>query len=720
MTPPGAITRTVIVPPPNGGAYYGAFLGEDKRNKEAEIKQSTIKAEEQKCGEKLDIVINFWSVPTLRGQFPTRAAEEAYQTGSALFIKEMPGEWGNHSPRLLPKIIQQVKAKKGKYYDYYVAFAKGIVTWGVGTASGGSDKPIFLSLGHEMNFSKDASYSYSWAGVPAEYKEYFALVHDLILENGATNVTFVFNPNVGEELSTSYFPDGCKIGSCVDWVGFDKYQKVEWGSWKSSSQLFGSEVERYRSLGLPMMIAEYGRNRSDVQAGESEVTISGTIEHVTQPGNIDGLDAFLYFDIDKDDGDWRLSGNNLSDFRSGMTARKSFFSSGIVTKRIGVESHPLTPIPTIEAKRPLSPSVPLTIKGSSSQFGMQTAKQFVNKSVAKLKAASARTRKLRSDVKDCKRADKAGVGCPKPLEEYYFDLGENLASIWLNGRNIGVENKKVLLEALNDGKKLNNFWKALLAIIIFQDQDLAGVYLPKMGIKTKYVPESDVSKLDILQEIYDKYLKTDSADLKLKAEVLIEKALLLWGLGKKAEAVETVEGVRKIVDFLLDEKNTEEVKANIRIHNHMGADAIQSEYDKYVAKARVFSVKLTLLEVENMQNQKEIIESLEHAYQQVIIASAGLDGMETVETYKLGAEILLRLGYFRKDQGNIEEYNACMKEAGILLGKVIAWGKEYTAALKEKIPHPWMGMLSADAEFLRLKMPIPGEELYWPEEKSGE
>ena len=342
--------RTVIRPPRDDPktpeneadrAYYGAFVGDLNEDVDGDGKAGTvedvklqIKSNEDKTGEKLDYVLKFWSVIHAKS-FPSDAAEGAYQKGAALLIKDQPGgipsNWRDNSPQAvqLSAIIQQIKYKSGDYYDAYVKFARECMAWGVGTGENGADKPIFLSLGHEMNGNW-----YSWAGDPAAYKEYFQLVHDLLIENGATNITFLFNPNIyGVTDSLDYFP-GEKH---VDYIGLNGYQKKAWSNWKSAADLFANDIRKFadnsETKDIPLMIAEYGRDRDDIVGEETIATIEGTLKYVTQPGNTDGVTALTYFDKDTDY-KWELKDANFTDFKKGIDAQKWYFTGGIETEKV--------------------------------------------------------------------------------------------------------------------------------------------------------------------------------------------------------------------------------------------------------------------------------------------------------------------------------------------------------------------------------------------------
>lgn len=331
--------RTVIIPPANGGVYIGAHLGNNTGMKEVEDF-------EVKTGAHLNFVVSFWSIPPAGGR-PFVADENIFNDDKRiLFIKEQPGNWANNDRSkpekmiTLSDIVSQLDSKNGPYYEKYVDFAKWAKDFG---------HPLFLSLGHEMNGSW---YSWGTTGTtPEEYKKYFRLAHDLMLENGANNITFVYNPDLKPDTEQKdydkYFPGA----GYVDWVGLDVYQgrnhniakgQGDVGKWKNADTLFESGVKKIREnplyKGLPIMIAEYGRNRQSLDAPKDvtkpeDATITSAIDYITKPNNEDGVDALVYFDIDNEQGEWALKDKNLDEFKTVLGKHKANLSSVVLSEQ---------------------------------------------------------------------------------------------------------------------------------------------------------------------------------------------------------------------------------------------------------------------------------------------------------------------------------------------------------------------------------------------------
>jgi hypothetical protein len=331
LTPVFADVRTVISPPEKGKVYLGAYLGNN-------VRREDVLGFETGTGAPLNFIVSFWSVPPAGG-IPFGVDESIFNSGEkTLFIKEQPGNWANNDPnepdKIIPfsEIVSQLEGRSGTYFEKYVDFAEWAKRF---------EKPVFISLGHEMN-----GHWYSWGSTsttPEQYKKYYRLVHGLMLEKGATNVTFVFNPDLKADSPIkdydSYFPGA----EYVDWIGLDVYQgrnpekrgqDGHVGRWENADTLFEGGVKEIRDnplyRGLPIMIAEYGRNRQSLEFpddpdGPELATITSAFEYVFNPDS--GVAAIVYFDIDQQDGKWALKDKNLDEFRAVLGKHKANLSS---------------------------------------------------------------------------------------------------------------------------------------------------------------------------------------------------------------------------------------------------------------------------------------------------------------------------------------------------------------------------------------------------------
>jgi beta-mannanase len=133
------------------------------------------------------------------------------------------------------------------------AWAKGAKACGI---------RIYLRPMHEMNGDW-----YPWGrgvngNTPALFVSAWRHMHDIFVAEGATNVKWVWSPNV--RYGSNYPLTGLYPGSAyVDWLGLDGYN---WGldphlgqpSWQSFGQIFGATYSEITRLapGKPLMVAE--------------------------------------------------------------------------------------------------------------------------------------------------------------------------------------------------------------------------------------------------------------------------------------------------------------------------------------------------------------------------------------------------------------------------------------------------------------------------------
>lgn len=206
----------------------------------------------------------------------------------------------------LGRIIQ------GSYDGHIRSWAEGLKQWG---------KPLLVRFAHEMNGDW-----YPWAEAangnrPGEYVLAWRHVHDLFVEVGATNVAWVWSPNVAFPGSTpirKLYPGD----AYVDWVGLDGYN---WGTAKEGSRwtrfdnLFGPSLREVRLMAesKPVMIAEVA---SAEEGGSKATWISDFFGSLPRHPEIA---AFVWFDHEKE-ADWRIASSDSA---------RSAFARGVADPR---------------------------------------------------------------------------------------------------------------------------------------------------------------------------------------------------------------------------------------------------------------------------------------------------------------------------------------------------------------------------------------------------
>jgi beta-mannanase len=161
----------------------------------------------------------------------------------------------------------------GSHDTYIRTFASAAAAWG---------HTLLIRWGHEMNLV-----SYSWAGycngadaqAPNEFILAFRHIHDIFVQEGATNVQFVWSPNCESYPAASwnnidnYYPGD----AYVDWIGVVGYN---WGESNSNNNyryltftdIFDSFLRSEAQLHptKPLMVADYASVEDDGPPGTSK------------------------------------------------------------------------------------------------------------------------------------------------------------------------------------------------------------------------------------------------------------------------------------------------------------------------------------------------------------------------------------------------------------------------------------------------------------------
>ena len=135
----------------------------------------------------------------------------------------------------------------GKYDSYIRSEAASAASYG---------QEVLLRFAHEMNGAW-----YPWGGNPSTYVAAWRHYVDVFRANGASNVRFVWSPNVnsgGKMPFDAYYPEDSTHPGYVDYVALDGYN---WGgtvSWKTLRQIFRASYIHLNALsgGKPVIIAE--------------------------------------------------------------------------------------------------------------------------------------------------------------------------------------------------------------------------------------------------------------------------------------------------------------------------------------------------------------------------------------------------------------------------------------------------------------------------------
>jgi hypothetical protein len=219
-----------------------------------------------------------------------------------------------------PNILHPLQAiLNGEYDDYIREFARDAVAF---------KRPLLLRWGHEMNGDW-----YAWSGKrnggaktdaygdpkkadgPERYADTFRYLHKIFDEEKATNVLWVWCPNVamagalGEPWNAypNYYPGD----EYVDWLCVDGYNwgtSQSWSSWQSFDQIYQPSYLQLQALNAskPIMIGEFA---STEKGGDKAAWIIDTFKRI--PTAYPQIRMVFWFSINKET-DWRIDSSETS------------------------------------------------------------------------------------------------------------------------------------------------------------------------------------------------------------------------------------------------------------------------------------------------------------------------------------------------------------------------------------------------------------------------
>jgi hypothetical protein len=230
--------------------------------------------------------------------------------GAVPLVTWEPWAWGGGSDQPA-YALNRISA--GDFDAHITAWGQALAAWG---------QPVQLRFGHEMNGNW-----YPWAeGVngnqAGDYVKAWRHVHDLVAATGASNVSWIWSPNVPYWGSTDLA--GLYPGAgYVDVVALDGYNwgtSAAWSGWISPQDLFGPGIAQLRVLapGAPILIAE---TASSEAGGSKAAWNTDLVSYLAAQPDVAG---FVWFHMQKE-ADWRINSSDASAaaFKSALAARRT-------------------------------------------------------------------------------------------------------------------------------------------------------------------------------------------------------------------------------------------------------------------------------------------------------------------------------------------------------------------------------------------------------------
>lgn len=208
---------------------------------------------------------------------------------------------------------------------------------------------VMIRFGHEMNGDW-----YGWSGNPSGYVNAWRHVVSVFRQDGATNVKWVWSPNVeydGSYPFASYFPGD----SWVDYVALDGYN---WGTagqgpdrWESLNEVFASSYAKITQLSSkPVIIAE--TSSSEAGGNKADWIREGFLK--TIPQKFPRVAAVLWFDRDAEE-DWRINTSSAA-----LAAYREVVASTLYGGNVAPAAETKEPQPVVEELEvtPVVPAAP--------------------------------------------------------------------------------------------------------------------------------------------------------------------------------------------------------------------------------------------------------------------------------------------------------------------------------------------------------------------------
>ena len=208
---------------------------------------------------------------------------------------------------------------------------------------------VMIRFGHEMNGDW-----YGWSGNPTGYVNAWRHVVGVFRQDGATNVKWVWSPNVdynGSYPFASYFPGD----SWVDYVALDGYN---WGTagqgpnrWESLYEVFASSYAKITQLSSkPVIIAE--TSSSEAGGNKADWIRDGFLK--TIPQKFPRVSAVLWFDRNAEE-DWRINTSSAS-----LAAYREVVASTLYGGNVAPPAETKEPQPVVEELEvtPVVPAAP--------------------------------------------------------------------------------------------------------------------------------------------------------------------------------------------------------------------------------------------------------------------------------------------------------------------------------------------------------------------------
>jgi beta-mannanase len=259
------------------------------------------------AGESPSIVLSYYDFAQ---PAPIADLDSVAARGATSLITWEPWLWG---AGVTQAAYSNARVTAGDFDPYLRQWGTALANWG---------QPVLLRYAHEMNGNW-----YPWSdgmnnNAAGSYIAAWRHVHDVLQAQGASNISWVWSPNIpytGSTSLASVYPGA----AWVDVVALDGYNwgtATTWSSWTAPATLFGGGLSQLRTLApeKPILIAE----TASAESGGSKASWNtDLIAYLAAQPDVIG---FVWFDHNKEV-DWRTtsSATSASAFAAALSARRT-------------------------------------------------------------------------------------------------------------------------------------------------------------------------------------------------------------------------------------------------------------------------------------------------------------------------------------------------------------------------------------------------------------
>jgi hypothetical protein len=299
----------------------------------------------------LDLWYESWELNGQLQAFPTGQMEAIREHGSIPVLAWEPDNYplGANQPQFsLASIIN------GAWDTFLRQYAAEVKAWG---------HPFFLRYASEMNANWVSWSEVNSGNSAGQFVTAWRHVHDIFTSVGATNVTWVWCPNI-EKGAVTPIAELYPGNAYVDWAGIDGYNFgffYQGATWQTFSDVFSPTYSDLLSIippGMPILVGETGT----VESGALKPAWITDALSTQLPYNFPRIRAFIWFD--SVDGNYNMridtSAQSLAAFQQAIASNtyESNYYSNLNEMPIlppgEVAAQPATPTPTATPLPPVS------------------------------------------------------------------------------------------------------------------------------------------------------------------------------------------------------------------------------------------------------------------------------------------------------------------------------------------------------------------------------